>query len=240
MYYTWQNYTSDDNSAIIGAKTRVVKNSGGEMISLVTSYEVKGYVYGTGQQDVSDSMNELESALARPYSNFLFYQDDGAVSATALYNGPSLSGVTVTDGPNWLLDARGANYVRQNEYTFTVSAEYPLSNTRNMLLSFEERIIRSGGGPRYMLQECLYGPPQRQRIRAATIFSTVQEGSAEGYLRQPRIPPALWPAHLMFAPDTMEASPDREGKGFKRYAISWKYTYMSPVYLPGPPNLWPS
>ena len=239
MYFTFQGYQSEDNSAIIGAKTQIIK-AGGQMVAQMASLEVKGYVYGSSQQTVSDAMNTLETALARPYGDFLFYQDDGAVSATNLYNGSSLSGVTVTDGPNWLLDARGANYVRQNEYTFTVSAEYPISTNKRIYLNFEERISRRGGGPRRRVKECLNKLPQRQQVRAYTVYEAVQEGNAQGYLFQPPLPPPIWPQHLMENPDTVEATPKREGKGLKDFYISWKYFFQSATPLTGSPNIWPA
>jgi len=147
VYWIYGSYTGDSNASVIASKIEVIKNAGGEMQSRRYRHDVRGFLSGSSQSDITLAMNGLISALAVPYQNFIFYQDDGSPSATTLMNGPSLSGVTVVEGPNFV-ESTGAEYATQREFTFAVEAEYALSGTVGLLLMFHEQLDFKGGGPR--------------------------------------------------------------------------------------------
>lgn len=236
MYATYGSYQTDDNSVIIASRSEIMKNAGGQMYAKKLSHEVKGVLTGADSATITQEMNELMNALAIPFQDFVFYQDDGSDSATLLRNAGSISGVTV-DGPHFI-ESRGAQYVNQRDFTFTVSAEYPLDDTENFLLRFQESLTFSGGGPRYVVREAITGPPQKQQVREYTTYEAVQEGIAEGYQKEPVVPPPIWPGALLFAPIIKRVSPDKKGLGYERFAVTWRYIFASPSALFGVPHLW--
>jgi len=222
---------------VIASKIEVIKNAGGEMQSRRYRHDVRGFLSGSSQSDITLAMNGLISALAVPYQNFIFYQDDGSPSATTLMNGPSLSGVTVVEGPNFV-ESTGAEYATQREFTFAVEAEYALSGTVGLLLMFHEQLDFKGGGPRFVHREAVVGPSQKQRVREQTTYFVTQSGEAVGYKSVPSIPPPIWPDSLVDAPDTMIRSPMKKGKGFEGYPVSWMYRFASSTPLSGVPHAW--
>lgn len=239
MQGSYGNFDFDDNAIVVGSRLSVLKNRGGEMYARLKQYDVEGYVAASGQAALSTAMNAVETALARPFQDFIFYHDDSTESAFILRNNDSISGVTVTDGPNWLADPRGSNFVNQMKFRFTVSAEFPLSNTNNLLLDFNETVTFDGGGPRFAVKECLVAAPQRQKIRTATVYRAIQQGMANGYRSYPNPPPPLWPAALLESPKLEKKSPTLKGRDYEGFGITWSYSFASP----GPlgfvdPNFW--
>lgn len=234
------SYAMTDNAIIVGSRVGVLKNRGGEMYARLYQYDVEGYVYASGQAAISTAMNALETALAKPFQDFVFYHDDSTESAFNLYNNDSISGVTVTDGPNWVKMAHGANFVNAMKFTFTVAAEFPLGNTKNLLLDFSETVVFEGGGPRFSVKECLVAAPQRQQLRAATVYRAMQSGMAVGYRKYPNPPAPLWPAALLEAPKLEKKSPTLKGRDYEGFGISWQYVFASPGPLGyADPNFWP-
>jgi hypothetical protein len=221
---------------LIASRAEVVKNAGGQMYAKKLSHEIKGVLTGSTSDEITQEMNSLMTALAKPFQDFIFYQDDGTESATHLKNANSISGVTV-DGPNFT-ESRGAQYVNQRDFSFTVTAEYPLNNTSNLLMRFQETLTFAGGGPRFVVREAITGLPQKQQVAEFTVYETIQEGMAEGYLKEPAVPPAIWPAALLHAPVIRRTSPDKKGKGYERFGVTWRYSFASPTPLTGTPNLW--
>lgn len=237
MRLSYGSYQFDDNACIIASRAQVMKNAGGQMYSRLVSHEVIGYLSGSSQSAITSAMNQLLTALARPFQNLVFKQDDGSNSATILDNAASISGVTIVDGPNFV-ESNGAEYSTQRKFSFTAQAEYPLNNTNNLLLKFSEKIDFSGGGPKRVIKEAIVGPAQVQQVREQAAYYAVQSGSAEGYRSEPPIPPPIWPDALLHAPEISRMSPDRVGRGYQRYEVSWSYRFGSPSPLVGRPNLW--
>jgi hypothetical protein len=213
-----------------------MKNSGGQMYARRISHEVKGVLSGSSSTEITQEMNALITALAVPYKDFILYHDDDSESATTLKNSGSISGVTV-DGPHFI-ETRGPQYATLRDFTFTVTAEYPLAGTNNFLLSFSESVTNDGGGPKFVVLEAVVGLPQKQQVREYTTYTAVQEGSAEGYKTWPTVPPPIWPGDLLHAPMIRRMSPDKYGKGYQRFGLSWRYVFASPVPLTGLPHLW--
>lgn len=237
MRGAYGSYSFDDNAIIIGTESRTMLDHGQRPYSRQVSHKVRGYLSGSSQSDITQKMNALITALAVPYQDFNFYMDSGALSATYLLNASSISGVRVIDGPDFV-ESRGSEYATQRAFMFTVQAEYALANTSNLLLYFTERIDFSGGGPRDLLREAIIGPPQKQRVREQTIFYAIQSGQAEGYTKEPIVPPPIWPGAMLENPMITRVSPARIGKGYQGYVATWSFRFGSATALSGRPHLW--
>lgn len=240
MTGNYGTHAFDNNAIVIGSRCAVLKNRGGEMYARLYQFDVEGYISGTSQATITTAMNAVDTALARPFQDFIFYHDDSTESHFSLDNNSSISGVTVTDGPNWVKEPRGANFVTMMKFTFTVSAEYPLGNTQNLLLEFNESVTFEGGGPRFAVRDCLNAAPMKQQMRVATVYRAVQQGMSVGYRKYPNPPPPLWPAALLEAPKLEKKSPTLKGRDYEGFGITWSYSFASP----GPlgyvdPNFWP-
>ncbi len=167
------------NACDIQARFVTLKNKGGQPYASRQALDVTGFLQGTGQADITAKMNALASALATPYQDIVFYQDDGITpAATALYNNPSISGVIVTRGPEFKKN-QGGEYSNYRTFEFTAEAEYPLAGSQDLLLDFRERIVATGGLPLRTIMLAVAGPHQEQIIYEQLPFELTQEGLAD-------------------------------------------------------------
>jgi hypothetical protein len=239
MLLKWGSYPFTANECDVKARSEV-KKAGGKPYARRTSMHVAGRFYCSGQSDATSKQNALINALAVNYQDLILYQDDNAVSATLLTSAGSFGGVVITDGPNFE-ENEGAEYATQRSFSFTAEAEYPFSGTDNILLSFEETLSFSGGGPKVVFRPNVYGPFQKQTVYPQTTYKVVQSGSAVGYKTRPAIPPPIWPADENR--DMRESSaktPERMALRLGNYAVSWTYHFESINPLIGSPNIWPA
>lgn len=235
----WGSYQFANNAIVVASEVKTMMNSGGQPYAHQYTFKVKGYLGAAGdtQATITQKMSALHTALQRPYQNFIFRQDSGSPSATFLLNNTSVTGAVVIDGPNFA-ESRGAEYSSQREFDFTVRAEYALTGTANLLLNFSERLSFHGTGPRFVVKEAVIGLPQKQQVREHTVSYATQSGSAEGYTKYPNVPPPLWPTDLTEAPHIEYTSPDRMGRAYQCWRVSWNYSFASALPLVGRPNLW--
>lgn len=240
MQAKYGSYAFDPNAVKLATRAEILWNEGGQQYAIRKRIDADGYLSANGQTAISTAMSAMATALAIPYQNFYFYHDDGSLSATALPNATSISGVRVIDGPHFP-DWQGNEFNQFRRFTFAVEAEYPLTNTNNLLLSFRERLSFSGGGPIYVHKLAINGRPQKQLVYPFSIFKVVQEGEAVGYRRYPTAPNPIWPAAMIVSPNVTAESPKRRGKtpaAYDTYPTTWQYNFESATQLVGVPNIW--
>lgn len=231
------NYFFVANACDIRGSIDTVKNRGGQPLSTRQRLDVVGYLQTAGQADCTAQMNTLYTALTTPYLDIVLNQDSGAQSATRLLNAGSISGVIVTRGPNFPANT-GGEYTNYRKFEFSAEAEYPLPGTVALLMSFTERLVFGGGGPLRTIMLGVNGINQVQTIYPATPYTLLQVGEAVGYRLYPTPPPPRYPDALMESPNTVDTTPDRMGKGYQGYKISWEYKMKSLKPMPALPNLW--
>ncbi len=240
MQLKYGTYQFDAGACKIATSMDILWNDGGQPYAQRRKIDVDGYLSANGQAAISTAMSALTTALSTPYQDLNFYQDDGALSATTLTNATSIGGVQITSGPNFP-DWKGGEYGQFRRFTFSAEAEYPITNSANLLLSFAESMTFDGGGPVYAVRPALNGPPQRQLIYQFSVFKVVQEGRAVGYRKYPTPPVPRWPNALARSPNVRQESPQRRGKvkaAYDSYPISWVYNFESPTALTGFPSIW--
>jgi hypothetical protein len=236
VYLKYGSYQFPTNGSKLSVSQDTLINAGGQPYASLRRIEVDGYLEGDGPAAIVQAASALKTALAKPYQDLIFYLDNGTESDTHLKNNGSTTGVVVK-GPNFP-DSLGGEYATFRRYTFMAEAEYPVTNTAGLLLSFRERLSFSGGGPIYRHKLALNGLPQKQMIYAATPYKVTQEGEAVGYTSPPRIPAPIWPAAMTEAPQTTNDSPERRGKLYTSYRTTWRYSFESAYPLVGAPTIW--
>jgi hypothetical protein len=237
MQLKYGSYPFLSGGCDIRARLRTNLNKAGQPYSTRQSCDVSGFLQGSGQADITAQMNALASALAIPYQDLIFYRDDGGASATGLLNAPSLSGVIITRGPEFLTN-QGGEYSTYRKFEFTAEAEYPLAGSQGLLLSFTESLRFRGGLAKRTIMLAVSGPHQAQTIYPTTPYEVVQQGEAVGYRSYPVTPGPIWPSALIESPDNELVTPERQPKGYQGYKTTWSYRFMSLKPLRGSPTLW--
>lgn len=235
MQVKYGTFPLDANSCDVRASFQT-EIAGGLPIKVRRRLDVDGYLNGDGQAAIAQAASALATALAVPYQDLVLYRDDGTASDTALLNAGSLTGVVVRglEFP----DSRGGEYATFRHFRFYGEAEYPVANTLNLLLSFRETVSFSGGGPISTWKLAINGQHQRQVLYPSSIYRATQKGSAVGFRQRPTAPPPLWPSALIEPPDFDLESPERSGKLYTGFGISWQYVFGSNQPLIGEPTLW--
>ncbi|MDB5308146.1 MAG: hypothetical protein JWO38_2348 [Gemmataceae bacterium] len=229
------------NGATTTSRVRPVLASSGRPIRYVAQIEVKVWLIGNGQADLTAQENTLNAALLVPYQNLVLYQDTGFPTGTNLINPASISGVRVVEGPSYENDARDGEYVTQRTCRFVCEAEYVVPGAAAAMLSFTESVSINGtGGPVFRWRPLINAPPVRQIIYPASTVKATQAGSAVGHLGYPPVPPPLWPDVEMVDQRSVTAgSPRRLGQGFVEWPVQWRYTFEAYGPLVGLPSLPP-
>jgi hypothetical protein len=231
-------YLFDANATLLSVTQQTLLNDGGQVYARRRGVTVSGYLSGTGQNDLTQKENALKTALAVPYRDLVFLNDDGSPSSERLLNAGSITGVIVTRGPDFQ-NTQGPEYATVRSFTFTVEAEYPASPAP-VYMSFVESLAFSGGAAIYAHRPAINGRPQKQLVYPASVYRVVQRGRATGYRGYPPFPPAKFPAALMESPDLEEETPRKRGRGYERWPITWRYLHESASPLVQVPSLWPS
>lgn len=240
MYLKWGNFAFDPGSLWVLASAVPNLNEAGEPISLQQRIQINGYVSGVGQAALTTAIQNLQAALSIPYQDLVFYQSNDQPSAHLLRNATSISGTRVTDGPNFP-GTHGAEYATQRAFNFTAEADYFLAGTGKKLVSFMETLTMMGGDPFYVVREALNGPPQRSLVYPSSVYSAIQSGEAVGFREYPVAPPPLFPDKMRGGRDgrrIVAHAPQRRGRNYVNFRLTWEYIFESEEPLIGIPNLW--
>lgn len=207
----------------------------------VIRWTINGQIFA----DTPALLTPLGLALVQAYSiqaqDAAIFLDDGTtLSLYTLANAGSLGGVRVIQGPSFPY-SEDAVYTTFLPYTIVLEAEYPAIGAQSLILQWQETVTLMGGGPRWVLQETLNGPPIRQQVVEQTKYTANQSGSAVGYLRYPNAALPIWPqaCHFDHIP-VVKVTPRTVGNGSgianTEFPIFWNYDYESADPLAGQPT----
>lgn len=240
MQLFWGSYSFNTNGVGCSTRRTVVLATTGRPIRVRDRVEVEGWLEADGQSLLSAAQNSLTAALLTPYQDLILKQDDGSNSSLLLLNSTSISGVRCVEGPHFP-ESDGAEFATLRRFRAAFEAEYVIVAARAAVVSFTERITRTGtGGPVVRYRPAVNAPPVRQQVMPASVITTVLAGSAVGHLAYPVPPVSLWPAfENLDRRVTDAANPKQMGRGFVEYPVSWTYVHESIVPLVGFPRLPP-
>jgi hypothetical protein len=239
------SYAFDANSLRIATTTKTVMSKGMTPLGIEVRLAVSGFLTCASgltvvqqQQALSAAENNLRLSLALQYEEIQFRHDDNSVSSTALTNANSLTGVLITDGPNFPSRENQPEYATQREFSFEATAEYPYLPSANRLLDWTEEVSYSGGDPIRDVKLAINGNHQIQMIYPTTPYRAVQSGKAFGYLAYPLASGPIWPSALMKPGEFSRIAPERKGLNLTNYGVTWRYEFASLVPLIGFPTPW--
>jgi hypothetical protein len=230
-------YAFPANAVEVTTQRDLVDDDRGLPVAYRDTMTGQGTVFGSSQSEITAACAALERALGLQGQNLVMYQDNGAV-AFGLLNALSLNGVRMK-GPNYP-SSQGAEYATYRTFSFVCTADYPLPTLpagANLLVSFQETLSFSGGGPKRAFLQPVNGLPIRQTVYAATPYLATQSGSAAALRGWPTPPPPLWPGLLLENGEPSLESPQRGPRGLI-FTVSWSYRFGSVTPLNGRPNQW--
>lgn len=238
MLVTWGSYAFNTNGVSFTSRTRLVLADTGRPMRYVRRLSLEGWLEADGQSALSTAEAALKAALLIQYQDLKILTDASATTTTSLLNSESISGVRVVDGPHFT-GTDGAEYATLRRFAFDVEAEYLISGTQNAVLSWTESVSIVGtGGPVKRFRVPVNGRPVRQVISPYSIVRATQSGQAIGHTSYPTPPPPLWPSYELLEqrqPGNRQ-NPQRLGRGFANYPISWSYSFEADVPLVGLPG----
>lgn len=207
-------------------------------ISTLETWEINALLTSSvGANDLDDTVKAVKAAYADG-ADFRILLPDGSQSAHSLLSGQCLGGTRIVNPPSFpdFSAAAGVTYLR---FTATVEGEVIASNPATSLLSFEESLSFTGGGPLTGFIEVLNGPPIEQTLRQQTVYRATQTGSAVGYGSYPAPAAPLWPANeIVPSRRITPRSPKRKGNTYTEFPVSWSYEFHSASALSGTPHFW--
>ena len=224
-------YTAPVNAASVTARTEPIKSIAGRPLRYLLSLECEVTIDGDDQADLTQKENDVRAALLDPYKSLTLYRDDGQPSALHLPHGSSLSGVTITHGPDFT-ESQGPEYVILRTAKFGMQAEYFLPNTEGRLVSYEQSISRQGnGGPDWHWRFPLNANKIQQQRTPQSLIRFIHRGRAVGHRRYPNLPPLLFDSRYLKNPEesVTYGFPKPTGTDYIEYPVEWSRIYEPPT-----------
>lgn len=203
--------------------------------------DLVGELVGTSVSDINTKVAALIAGYAYGGSDFKVVNDSGTLLRLSIASSGTLGGIRIIRPPSFPSNKDGA-YATFMPYQISLQADVPVTNPDTVLVSFQETLSFSGGGPVYEYLETRVGPPQRQRVTDQSVYMATQEGSAVGLYNIPTIPSAIWPANQVRNRSVSAIGGKLVGSGAnRRYmykGVRWRYEYKSASPLYGEPHHW--
>jgi hypothetical protein len=238
------SYAFAVNGCEVTTRTSVIRSDTGRPIRYKVVVNVKAYIDGSGQADLTLKENQLRAVLAQPYGDLKLLQDSGADSSSALVSNNSITGVVITDGPHFG-EAQGAEFINRRTAEFTGEAEYVINNSAAAVISFQEEVSIIGtGGPITNWRLAVNARPVEQVVYPFSTVRVLQVGTAVGHMIRPTAPPPFWsyPIEKVERRRITAGSARRVGPGLLALiqpSVSWQYEYESDRPLVALPNIPP-
>jgi hypothetical protein len=236
MYLRYGNHTHPLGEAAIAITKEMIENEAGEPYAVRERWTISGMVIGTSPTSIKTQLTALDTAYSANGKNLSLLMPDKTESTHRMISSACQGGVRVIQRPSFP-NGGGAEHVTKREYMIVLEGIVLLSSSQ-VILSFEEVLSFSGGGPRYGHLEPLEGPPIKQRLKQSTPYVVTQEGQAVGLYGYPAIPPSIWPGDKTEAPRIRRYSPRKKGGNYYEYKVSWAYEFKAAYPLTGSPHVW--
>lgn len=232
------SYTHDLGVPAVSIRKQTKRTDADTRISTIETWEIRGLIVSSSGAADLDSKVQAIKAAYRDGRDLRILLPDGSNSTHYLLNAACLGGTRVVSPPSFPSFASAAG-VTNLEFVAVIEGEVVASGAPTSLLSFEETLQFTGGGPLDGHIETLAGSPIKQRLRQYTTYRATQSGSAVGYLSYPAYPAPIWPAaEVIPSRRTSSRSPRRKGSNYTEFPISWSYEFAASSPLAGRPHFW--
>ena len=234
MYLRYGSYTHAQNEASVVIDTAVMYTPRAEIEMIRYTFAIKGVIHGTSQNNLLANIAALENAykFANGY-DLVLLEDDLVTVFSQLPSGTSLGGTRVKNGPSYPV-GDGAEGSTFRTYTITLEADYV--NVNNNILSWQDNLQLTGGGPRYVFLGVLSGAPQQQIAQQQTTYKATQSGQSVGMFGYAGAAPPVFPQAILPEQTSITlTSPLRVGNNFRDWVTAWSYSFESTTPLDGFP-----
>jgi hypothetical protein len=239
MYIRFGSYTHDLNECTLTFSVSTVRNEQERPVDQIIDWVITSKKIGNG----TAAITALETALLAAYSvgnegnDAYLLANDGSTVVRSLLSTGSLHGVQIdrVDFP-----VGGMNeYANMRTIGIRLRAVYPCNTSA--IVSFNESLSFSGGGPRFAHVQTITGPPIKQQLCEQTPFKATQSGMIVGRFSYPfdKVPPPLFPDALVESPSGSYTSPRLRGNTLEGFAIQYSYSFASATPLAGTPSPYP-
>lgn len=202
-------------------------NNRGAAVRKRHNWKVKAILDGATESAINTAISALETALTQDGTLTLYKTD-----TTATVHTITPCKVGAISYP----DSSGAEFATRRTVEIEFTAVSNISGSEN-LLTFQESIDYSGGGPRVAWVETVEGPPRKFTTAEQTLYRASVRGSATGKSSYPTPPAAIWPGQEV-EPVKVTRSITPNNDGTTNYNISWAYEFAGPDEFVGVPNTW--
>jgi hypothetical protein len=236
MYLKYGSYAHASGEASIAIAKEAIFSDSGIRTDIRETWTINGMMFATNSTALTSALLAMQAAYSKNGLDLGLYEDSGAATAHVLLATDCRGGTKVLS--IGYPKGTGYQYGTYRDYQIVVEG---LKVSYNGLLSFNETISFSGGGPEFVYQECLTGLPQKQILKQATTFKARQMGEAVGTDAYPAFPAPLWPSAEHRNQRVTDLLPPRRMGQYgaakhTEYRIVWAYTFESASRLVGLPG----
>lgn len=222
----WYNgYAFPANAVACTTATRGVPSRSGRIIRRIGTIVCSGTLFGAGQAALTLAEQALRTALNQNYQSLILKMDNGANSSVNLINNSTLSGVRITDGPNFG-EATGGEFARIRRFVFTAEAEWVTPDGVGALVSYQETVSVTGnGGPVRRWRVPVNAAPIRQITSPYSIVRYQHSGVAVGHTSRPEPPEPFFGRAILVneAESVSYDHPEPMGLSFINWPVRWNY-----------------
>lgn len=182
--------------------------------------------------DPASAVAALEAAYALPITDAGLWDQDSGSAIFRLQASQLVGGIQVVDGPNF--PPEPGHLINHVPYSLTLEGQTAYDSGTPFgsgVLDFEETVSIIGGGPRFIVQETMLGPPVKQYTNQQTPTRMTQVGRALGKDYWPTPPAARWPDHEHKDRHQVNyTTPQQPGAGGSQatgYMTTWAYEFTA-------------
>lgn len=236
MYLRYGDYLHDSgelDDLQISRETQRAET--GVVSTLIERWTMRGIKQANDVDDLTTKLQAMELAYSLQGQSAGLFQDNGTVTAHYLDTSRTIGGVRVVSigYPVGLHE----QYVDWRTWEIVLEAEYPDAG-RGTIVSYVETISSMGGGPRFVMQQPLYGIPQKWQVASNTPYRAVQTGSAVTFRDYLQYPAPMWPQHEHTDRRVQsKITPELVNGEVRNYRTEWTYEFESISPLFGTPRL---
>lgn len=225
MILKYGSYAHPSGEVSIVVEKSAVESDTGIRTAFIEAWTITGWLHADSVAELTAAIAAMESAYSVNGYDLGLYEDDGTtLTAHAMDSSEARGGVRILSIR--YPEGEGAEYTTFRKFEIRAEAEFAVGVAG--LVSYEEAITLTGGGPRFVFLETLAGPPQKQLVKQATTYKATQTGSAMGDSAYPIPPAPLWPAaEHVDRRSISRQHPKIVRGGFKDYTVTWSYEFES-------------
>jgi len=241
MYLKYGTYQHALQEAAPAIKKQGLVNEAGELYAIKHTWSITGKLMSTDHSTLLTDIASLEAAYTTSGYDLYLLDDDASTVVASLTSSNTTGGTKIITPPSFPI-ADGGELTTYRTYEIVIEGEVPINASRNPFVSWQETIEFTGtGGPRFVIIECINGPPVAQQVAQRTPVRVTQSGSAVGYEQYPSPPGPIWPQwekqeERRIRPTSPRTTGTGANRSVQNFGIAWSYSFESPSALSGFPH----